>query len=81
MAQRYYHTRPSAAASVSLGAPWAGAAQAHAKSVVPPAHPHRAPPHRAPIEPRHSMAQGQVKTSGFTYKEAYDLFNQQLSLC
>lgn len=26
------------------------------------------------------MAQGQVKTSGFTYKETYDLFNQQLSL-
>ena len=36
--------------------------------------------HRAPIDPRNSMAQGQVKTSGFTYKETYDLFNQQLSL-
>ena len=23
------------------------------------------------------MAQGQVKTSGFTYKETYDLYNQQ----
>jgi hypothetical protein len=36
--------------------------------------------HRAPIESRHSMAQGQVKTSGFTFKEIYDLYNQQLSL-
>ena len=36
--------------------------------------------HRAPIDPRNSMAQGQVKTSGFTYKETYDLFNQQPSL-
>ena len=59
------------------------AAQAHAKSVTPPAYipaPCTVRRHRAPIDPRNSMAQGQVKTSGFTYKETYDLFNQQLSL-
>ena len=48
------------------------------RSLIPaPCHVRR---HRAPIDPRNSMAQGQVKTSGFTYKETYDLFNQQLSL-
>ena len=33
--------------------------------------------HRAPIDPRQSEGLGKVKTSGFTYKETYDLYNQQ----